>query len=49
MLLATLLLVRATSLGAGRSEEDVVIPGIGRRVTRPTRLVPVEPVPGGDG
>jgi NADH-quinone oxidoreductase subunit H len=48
MLLATLLLVRATSLGAGRSEEDVVIPAVGGRVTRPTRLAPLEPTPGGD-
>jgi NADH-quinone oxidoreductase subunit H len=51
MLLATVLLVRATSLGAGRSEEDVIIPSIGRRVTRPARtgIRPLEPVPGGDG
>jgi len=51
MLLATVLLVRATSLGAGRSEEDVIIPDIGRRVTGPARtpIRPLEPVPGGDG
>jgi NADH-quinone oxidoreductase subunit H len=49
MLIATTLLVRATQLGAGRSEEDVIIPAIGRRVTRPTRpqLVPLDSGPGG--
>jgi NADH-quinone oxidoreductase subunit H len=50
MALATALLVRATRLGAHRSEEDVIIPAIGSRVTRPTRVPvsPFRPVPGGD-
>jgi hypothetical protein len=50
MALATALLVRATRLGAHRSEEDVIIPAIGSRVTRPTRapIGPLRPVPGGD-
>jgi hypothetical protein len=38
------LLIRATRLGDGRSEEDVVIPAIGRRVTHPLR--PVGPTGG---
>jgi len=37
VLLASVLLIRATRLGEGRSEEDVVIPAIGRRVTHPLR------------
>jgi hypothetical protein len=49
---ATVLLLRANSLGSGRSEDDVVIPAIGPRVTRPTRLTPVplpsNPTDGGD-
>jgi len=49
VLLASLLLLRANRLGMGRSEEDVVIPVIGRRVTRAPRLSPVEPTPGGEG
>ena len=40
---ASLFLIRATRLGAGRSEEDVVIPAIGRPVTHAPRLSPVEP------
>jgi len=51
VLLASVLLVRANQLGDGRSEEDVVIPAVGRKVTRPPRaprLRTVEPVPGGD-
>ncbi|HEY1652457.1 MAG TPA: NADH-quinone oxidoreductase subunit NuoH [Acidimicrobiales bacterium] len=50
MLIATTLLVRATQLGAGRSEEDVLIPSVGGRVTRPSRpgLAPLEPIPGGE-
>jgi NADH-quinone oxidoreductase subunit H len=50
MLLAAGLLFRATQLGAHRSEEDVIIPAIGSRVTRPTRapVSPFRPVPGGD-
>ena len=40
---------RANQLGAGRSEEDVVIPVIGRRVTRAPRLsAGAEPIPGGE-
>ena len=48
VVLASLLLLRANQLGMGRSEEDVVIPVIGRRVTRAPRLSPVEPAPGGE-
>jgi NADH-quinone oxidoreductase subunit H len=47
--LAAVLLMRATQLGEGRSEEDVVIPSIGRRVTRPLRLAPLPAAPGGPG
>ena len=47
---AAFLLLRANELGAGRSEDDVIIPAIGRRVTRPSRpaALPREPVPGGE-
>ena len=50
MALATALLIRATRLGAHRSEEDVIIPSIGSRVTRPARtpVSPFRPAPGGD-
>jgi hypothetical protein len=49
VLLAALLLFRATQLGEGRSEEDVLIRPPGPRVTRPQRLRPVDPTPtGGD-
>jgi NADH-quinone oxidoreductase subunit H len=44
VLLAGGLLLRATQLGGGRSEEDVIIPAIGRRVTRPPRP-PLTPLP----
>jgi NADH-quinone oxidoreductase subunit H len=47
VLLASVFLVRATRLGGGRSEDDVVIPSIGRRVTRAPRLSPVDPAGGG--
>jgi NADH-quinone oxidoreductase subunit H len=48
VILAAILLLRANKLGAGRSEEDIVIPAIGSRVTRAPRLTPVpDPVPGG--
>jgi hypothetical protein len=43
IVLASVFLVRATRLGAGRTEEDVIIPAIGRRVTRAPRLSPVDP------
>jgi NADH-quinone oxidoreductase subunit H len=46
VLLATGLLLRATRLGDSRSEEDVVVPAIGRRVTRPARLTPLPSWPG---
>jgi NADH-quinone oxidoreductase subunit H len=50
--LAALLLGRANKLGAARSEEDVVLPSVGRRVSSPNRLL-VLPTPtapqGGDG
>ena len=42
VVLASFFLLRATRLGAGRSEEDVVIPAIGRPVTRAPRLSPVD-------
>jgi hypothetical protein len=52
VLLATVVLLRASHLGAGRSEEDAVIPSIGRRVSRPPRPrltpVPADPTQGGD-
>jgi NADH-quinone oxidoreductase subunit H len=48
VILASFLLVRATKLGKGRGDEDLIIPAIGRRVTRPPRLSTVpEPVSGG--
>ena len=46
VLIATVLLFRAGELGDARAEEDLVIPAIGRRVTKPPRsprLVPVDP------
>jgi hypothetical protein len=50
--LASVLLLRANSLGSGRSEEDIVIPAVGGRVTRPFRLgptpVPTDPTAGGE-
>ena len=56
VLLSAWLLLRASHLGDGRSEEDVIIPGIGRRVTRPPRpsltpvppLAPIDPTGGDD-
>jgi NADH-quinone oxidoreductase subunit H len=45
VLLAAGLLLRATHLGGGRTEEDVVIPAIGRHVTRPPRPTTLTPVP----
>ena len=49
VILASFLLMRATKLGKGRGDEDLIIPAIGRRVTRPTRLSPVpDPVSGGE-
>jgi NADH-quinone oxidoreductase subunit H len=48
VLLASFLLMRANKLGAGRSDDDIIIPVIGSRVTRAPRLTPVpDPVPGG--
>jgi NADH-quinone oxidoreductase subunit H len=47
VLLASVFLIRATRLGAGRSEADVVIPAIGRHVTPAPRLTPVDPAGGG--
>ncbi len=48
VILASFLLMRATKLGKGRGDEDLIIPAIGRRVTRPPRLSPVpDPVSGG--
>jgi NADH-quinone oxidoreductase subunit H len=46
VLLASVVLVRATRLGSGRSDEDVIIPAIGRPVTRAPRLTPVNPAGG---
>jgi hypothetical protein len=48
VILASVLLMRANHLGNGRSEEDVIIPVIGSRVTRAPRLSTVEPNPGGE-
>ena len=48
VILASVLLIRANKLGTGRSEEDVILPVIGSRVTRAPRLSPVEPGPGGE-
>ncbi len=52
VLLATVVLLRASHLGSGRSEEDAIIPAVGRRVSRPPRprltFVPAEPTPRGD-
>ena len=47
---ASVLLYRASDLGAGRSDEDVILPAVGRRVSNPFRpvAVPTEPVPGGE-
>jgi NADH-quinone oxidoreductase subunit H len=45
---AAVLLTRANKLGANRSEEDVIIPSVGERVTRAPRLSPVTTPPGGD-
>jgi NADH-quinone oxidoreductase subunit H len=45
---ASLLLIRANKLGAGRSEQDSIIPTVGRRVTRAPRLTPVEDPVGSD-
>ncbi len=47
VLIAAVLLFRASQLGEGRSEEDVLDLTTGRRVTRPPRLTPVDPT-GGD-
>ena len=48
VILAAILLLRANKLGMGRSEEDIVIPAIGSRVTRAPRLTRVpDPAPGG--
>ena len=53
VLLATVVLLRASHLGAERSEEDVVIPAVGRRLSRPPRgvltPVPAGPTPGTPG
>jgi NADH-quinone oxidoreductase subunit H len=46
VLLASVFLIRATRLGGGRSEEDVIIPSIGRPVTRAPRLGPLDPTGG---
>ena len=43
---ASVLLFRANHLGAGRGEEDVVIPAIGGRVTSPFRPATVPNGPG---
>jgi NADH-quinone oxidoreductase subunit H len=46
LIIASTLLFRANTLGSGRSEEDLVIPEVGRRVTPPLR--PIGPNPGGE-
>jgi NADH-quinone oxidoreductase subunit H len=45
---AAMLLTRANKLGANRSEEDVIIPSVGGRVTSAPRLNPLTTPPGGD-
>jgi hypothetical protein len=48
VVLASFLLIRANKLGNGRSEDDIIIPVIGGRVTRAPRLSSVpDPVSGG--
>ncbi|HVB91390.1 MAG TPA: NADH-quinone oxidoreductase subunit NuoH [Acidimicrobiales bacterium] len=47
VLVAAVLLTRANQLGSGRSEEDAIIPPVGRRVTSAPRLSPAAPQ-GGD-
>jgi len=49
VVVAAVLLTRANQLGAGRSEQDSIIPPIGGRVTSAPRLRPVETPPGGEG
>ena len=49
VVVAAVLLTRANQLGAGRSEQDSIIPSIGGRVTSAPRLRPVETPPGGEG
>ena len=48
VILASFLLIRANKLGKEIGDEDLIIPAIGSRVTRPSRLLPVpDPVSGG--
>jgi NADH-quinone oxidoreductase subunit H len=48
IVVAAVLLTRANKLGANRSEEDVIIPSVGERVTRAPRLSPLTTPPGGE-
>jgi NADH-quinone oxidoreductase subunit H len=48
ILAAAVLLTRANTLGANRSEEDVIIPSVGERVSRAPRLSPLTTPHGGD-
>jgi NADH-quinone oxidoreductase subunit H len=51
VVLASVLLLRANKLGSGRTDELLVIPTVGGRVTPPLRLtpsLPSEPTDGGD-
>jgi NADH-quinone oxidoreductase subunit H len=48
VILASFLLIRANKLGKEISDDDLILPAVGSRVTRPTRLSPVpDPVSGG--
>jgi NADH-quinone oxidoreductase subunit H len=48
VVVSAVLLFRANHLGSGRSEEDAIIPVVGRRVTGAPRLTPVDAPHGGD-
>jgi NADH-quinone oxidoreductase subunit H len=48
VILASFLLVRANKLGKEIGDDELIIPAVGSRVTRPSRLFPVpDPVAGG--
>jgi NADH-quinone oxidoreductase subunit H len=48
VILASFLLVRANRLGREIGDDDLILPAVGNRVTRPSRLLPVpDPVSGG--
>jgi NADH-quinone oxidoreductase subunit H len=48
VILASFLLIRANKLGKEIGDDDLILPAVGSRVTRPSRLFPVpDPVSGG--